>query len=274
MELLSFNTKTILEKATYSKAYTEIPNNHVAVKDSLPLFQEVAELLGIKFEDTEYTLTVSKDKKVYTPNIKANDKGEPVLVWGKTTTPLTSLKGAGTIEGDKYSHMEWVVADANGDEVTLEFFLMLTKEAKESKLDKAAYRKAYRNGTLGQYLSTTFTKSKSISELVDGEYEVTNVRVGSYQNTVKFSVYVEGYGWFSANKGIANRILADYDEVTGKYIGTISKEYPACLDVLATDKKTKDGYAIVVAKLTTQEDLELPVFDFTEGTKVEESLAF
>lgn len=263
MKLLTFALEAALQKAKFTALYTNIPNNHPVMANELPRLKAIAECLGVDFDATGYTFTVKSQAgatKIYDIVVQVNPEGIPVLVWGNLNTPLSELKAQYSIEGDKYSHMEFYGQHEELPEVMqLEVNLMMTKEAKAAKINKAQMRVALSTGTLDKYLVRTFVKPEKLNKLADGMYQVTKYELGDYQGDTTASIYIEGFGWYRANKSLALRLSVKPN---------INSEVPATLSLANTGKLTAQGHPIMDTKLATAEDAAIPVYDFSDGLEV------
>lgn len=246
--LLTDATKAVLERGKYSKDRTNVPNTHPALKNDIEGIKATAEALGIDFEKTKFTFTVSKTSNgvnVYSPYV-GQDKGEAVIYWGETKHPLSSVGIPKSIdELGKRVVMTFEVVD--------DFFSLSLMLPKENKADLITLRKALKQGKLGEYLAQSFPKPKSLSELKPGEYTVVGYDVKDFNGDLKYTIFIDGLGAFNANTKLRRKLASTPD---------ISANSPAMLLVGEITETTSTGYPIVPVDLTTVEDLDIPVYDF------------
>lgn len=244
--------QAILEKAQYSKEQTEIPNKaEVFTTEHSFTLAAIAQELGIDFGKTGYTFRVSTkgDKlNIYGPYVASVD-GVAHICWGNVRVPMSEARKAPTVEEEKERcYLEFDLEDSLG--VALSLPMMLNKD---KKADKATLRSALKKGELGLYLSATFVKPGKLTELEPGDYLVTTYDIGDYKGEPKYSVFIDGYGWFKANTAIARK-LVDRPSITA--------ENPAELQISESTERTSSNHPIVPVKFMTSADQSLPVYSF------------
>lgn len=248
ISLLSESTKAILEKANYAKPRTNIPNTHKAVFGDAGRLESIAEALGINFSLTEYTFTVAngvKGKAVYSPYV-GNYKGDAAIFWGNVRKPLSEVTCPMVVEE---AGKRFVLEIEIGDDI-LQLSLMLPKD---SPTDKRTLNRALKAGKLAELLAKSFEKPKSLSELESGEYKVTEYKVTDFNGDIKYTIFIEGQGWFNTNTRLRRKLVS---------LPVINSQLPAKLVVEKSTETTSTGYPIVPCELTTVADQEIEVFDF------------
>lgn len=280
METLNFipaKLQRTLELAKYSQESTNIPNNHKVIpSETLQLWTDIAQGLGIAIADTEYTLRVSYrngEVQVYTPYIGSNGD-EAVLVWGKVQQPLSKIPKE-TVELALATRGARPMMDcylsAFNDSILVS--LMITKDSELAskevqeyhKLDAdgkiTALRRAFRSGNLHTYLSKSFTRAAKLGAIAGQTVQVTSYALNRFG---KYELETSA-GLVSGNTAIARRL--DNAPV-------ITPEYPATLTVGQSTSTTSSGHPIYPLTLTTHEDENLEVFVFGEPENTSEDLDF
>jgi hypothetical protein len=260
MALLNQTLKTVLERAKYTREYTDIPNNHPALASERDNLKAIAEAIGIDWEKAQYTFTVCKkpgqELAVYQPYLAASN-GVPTLFWGQASLPLSECKVDVSFEGEKFTKL-WL----SSTDFDVELSMMVAKDQKPSVLD---IRRAWRQGTLGTMLSEVFCKPKKLNEVKPGTYNVIGYESRTYKGDVKYVMTVEGVGVVSCNTTLNLRFSENPE---------VSKDAPAILEVKPSTRKTNQGHPIIPVSLTTKADSELPVFDFGSFDDADKSLTF
>ena len=245
--MLSDAANTVLTvKTSYTEDRTNIPNN-AQLLSLCPAVQAVADVTGIDLKEAEFTFTVNKAKSgyvAYQPYV-ASRNNQACLVWGKISKPLADIPAMALEQDDKKP----VFTVEVGDDL-YKFPIMFPKDA---AVDYATVRKAFKAGTLADFLAKGFEKGKKISTLEAGDYIVTAVRDNTFNGEVNYDIFIEGEGWYKANSKIKRRL--DSDKV-------INAENPATLTLHGIVGKTNAGYDIMGLDFMSAVELELPAFAF------------
>ena len=259
MAFVSETTKNILSRAKFSKERTNIENSHPVMAQDLSRLSKMAKVVGINFDETEYSYQVVKkegDLNVYGACVMAND-GVASIFWGKTSVPLAS-KPDGTeyaiVQDGKQFVLDVFGTDSDGYDVAFQVPLVFKKDL-ATKPEHADVRAAHRKGELHKFLASSFIKAKKLSELEPGEYTVTGYAIRYWNGDPKVELDVANVGRVNANTYLKNKLLAQPE---------ITEQVPAILEVGISTKVTSGGFPIVPVVLTTQADLDLPVFDFSD----------
>ena len=251
LPLLNQDAKSVLEvrsAGSYKADRNNIPNNQM-LQTLCPEVVTVAKHLGISLADAEYTFTVARNKEggfnAYQPFV-ANRDGKAALVWGKLSIDLYSIPG---IEIEKGEKDRPIILMEVGDD-TYMFPLMFPKDA---KVDYATAKKAFKNGSLVDFLAKGFEKPKKLSELTQGDYHVTASRVSVFQGETKHEIFIDGEGWYKANSKITRAIESGLK---------FSVDEPAMLTCHGEVSKTAKGYSVIGVDIISKKALDLPAFVF------------
>lgn len=260
MALLTQSLKALLERAKYTREYTDIPNNHPALAAERDNLKKIAEAIGIDWEKAQYTFTVKntagQEMAVYQPYL-ASSNGVPTIFWGRASLPLSECKVDISFEGEKFTKL-WL----SSVDFDVELSVMIIKGQKPSLL---SIRRAYFQGTLGSLLSEAFCKPKKLSEVKPGTYQVIGYETREYKGDVKYVMTLEGVGVVACNTALNLRFSENPE---------VSKDAPATLEVKPSKRMSSQGHPIIPVSLTTKADAELPIFDFGSFDDADKSLTF
>ncbi|MBW4558453.1 MAG: hypothetical protein KME59_21510 [Trichormus sp. ATA11-4-KO1] len=261
-------TESILSRARLPQESNNIPNDHQCFnEEQKAIWVTIAKAFGIDWNETGHTLRVvvkNGENVIYTPYIGSNGT-EAVLVWGKVQQPLKAANKElveMVLGGAKRPCIEAFIFEL---EDTLNITLMLAKGDSDNATryhkelfsapeedKKNILRKALRAGKLHLYLSQAFERAKKLAEFAGKTLTVTGYELNLWG---KFELIT------SEGKVLANTALVKKLSHTPE----ITPDKPATLEVGYESGRTTTGYPIFPVILTTQADLELPVFDFGAG---------
>ena len=245
--MLSDAANTVLTvKTTYAEDRTNIPNN-AQLLSLCPAVQAVADVIGIDLKEAEFTFTVNKAKSgyvAYQPYV-ASRNNQACLVWGKISKPLADIPAMELEQDDKKPVF---TLEANGE--LYKFPIMFPKDA---AVDYATVKKAFKSGSLANFLAKGFEKGKKISTLEAGDYTVSAVRDNTFNGEVNYDIFIDGEGWYKANSKIKRRLDSGM---------IIDAENPASLTLHGVVSQTSAGYDIMGLDFMSAVEVELPAFVF------------
>lgn len=246
---ISEETKAILERGNYSKARTEVPNNHPALKNDYDNLKAIATALGIDFEVTEFTVTVSKTStgvNIYLPYVGQHD-GEACIFWGKVRKPINSLSTPLSIKADsKRATIEF--------ELEFDFLALALMLPKENKADEATLKRALKQKKLAEYLAKPFTAPIKLRDVEPGTYTAIGYNTHEFPDgTVVYNLLVKELGSVKCNTALKNRLESQ---------PVITEDLPAIFTVLESTSKTSQGHPIIPVTLVTSAAMDLPQYDF------------
>lgn len=260
-----------INRAKFPTDRTYIRNDHPSMKASVTRLEELAEVLGIDFNETENTFTVVRKENepevmVYGPNVMAAGEDEtvavPCIVWGRVRKPLSELPSGTSYELVESNKRTFVAIDHDNFDEILLLPLLLEKDNAGKYPDFLSLKKALKMGKLVplmKYLKPGggYTGLKDIEP---GEYQVVGYEASPYKNDSGLQKY---YIYILVDdqkvRAMGNAYLCSK---LANQLPCITEENPAVLVHTGISGYTSSGNVRVTCELITKEDLEVPTYDW------------
>lgn len=260
-----------LNRAKFPTDRTYVKNDHPSMNDSVGRLKDLADTLGIDFNETENTFTVVRKEnepevQVYGPNVMASGKDEtvavPCIVWGRVRKPLSELPERTSYELVESNKRTFVAIDHDDYEEILLLPLILEKDNAGKYPEFLTLKKALKQGKLVPFMK--FLKPgggyTGLKDIPAGEYAVTGYEPSPY----KSDAGAQKYYLFLLVDGQKVRVMGNayLNNKLDNQKPYITDDCQAVLKHTGVTGQTGSGNAKVTCELITKEDLEVPTYDW------------
>jgi hypothetical protein len=276
MQVLTPDIQSIFNanRDRFADDLTYVKNDHPSMADSVGRLKDLADVFGIDFHQTETTFTVVRkagepEVQVYGPNVmgveqEGFDVLVPCIIWGRVRKPVHTLPDGVSFELVEVNKRTYAAIDHDDFEEILLLPVILEKDQAGKYPEFLTLKKAYKQGKLGNFLKLlkpgrggAYTALKAIEP---GEYQVVGYKPSDYVNDRgdrKFFIFL-----MVGDKQVQVMGNAYLNNKLATQEPYISPENPAVLKHNGITGQTGNGHDKVSVELVTQEDLELPTYDW------------